>query len=239
MIETPELRTIIDEFPFPAGYKNQDSVFTGSNNEFAKIVGLKQGSDVVGRTAFDMPAKTAECAELFHEQDQMVLNTGKQLVIFGIHPDDEGNFKAYKFIKMPLQNMHNEITGILFTGEEICNKTMYELSVLINNLPIKTNGKSLLQSGSYLVGTEHTEINLCERKHEVLFYMLHGKKANFIANVLRISLSTVYRYIAELKTEFNVLSSFELKDKALEMGFFNVLPYSVFNKEIAIALNQN
>lgn len=239
MMDTLVLRNVVDAFPYSAGFKNKDSVFTHVNASYAKVVGLKQAGDAVGRTAYDMPAKTAQCASLFHEQDNMVMRAGKHMSIFGIHPDEQGNFKAYKFVKIPLRNEQNEVDGVFFTGEEISNKTTYELNMFIKRIPIKINGKLLTDNASYLVGTEHARIKISERNHEVLFYLLHGKGAEFIARVLDMPLKAVEQRVAELKTEFNALSPAELIDKALEMGFFHVLPSSVFNTQIATALNQD
>ncbi len=239
MRDTLVLQNIVNAFPYSAGYKNKDSVFIHANMSYAKVVGLNYAHEVVGKTAWDMPAKTSECALLFQEQDRRVMTSGKHLVIFGIHPNEQTDFKAYKFIKIPLRNKQNKITGIFFTGEEISNKTTYELSLYIKNMPVKTNGKLLTENGSYLVGAEHTEVKMSEKQHEVLFYLLHGKQIKFIADMFDITLTAVNKHIAELKKEFNILSSFELIDKAIDMGFFYVFPTSVFNKKLSRALHQN
>lgn len=239
MTGTPILQNMINALPYPAGYKDKNSVFAYANSQYANIVGLKDAAEIVGRTAYDMPAKISECAFLFHEQDKKVIDTGKHMVLFGIHPDQEGKFKAYKFIKIPLRDGDKKTVGTFLSGEEITNQTTYALSSFIKKMPLEVNGKLFLENGCYLVGTEHASIDMDERNHEILFYMLHGKQHTFIADVLGILPKDVDGHINQLKQKFDASSLSELKDKALDAGFLQILPASIFVHSISNALNQN
>ena len=119
MIDALILKNLIDNLPCSSAYKDVNSVFTHANAEYAKIVELKHPLDVVGRTAYDMPARSSECAALVHEQDKKVIKSGKPLSLLGIHPDAQGKFKAYKFLKTPLRNGSGEVDGIFVVGDEV------------------------------------------------------------------------------------------------------------------------
>jgi PAS domain-containing protein len=170
MIDTLILRNLIDNLPCSSAYKDVNSVFTYANTEYAKIVELKHHLDVIGRTAYDMPARSAECAALVHEQDNKVITSRKPLSLLGIHPDAQGRFKAYKFLKTPLRNDRGDIDGIFITGEDVTSEATFKLGNFLQKIPIATNGKLLLDNGTYLIGTDHIEIDISKREHEVLFY---------------------------------------------------------------------
>jgi len=239
MINEMALRKMVDESPCCfAGYKDTDYIFHYSNAEYAKMVGLKHPFEVVGRTAYDMPSRTAECAALFHAQDDRVINTRKTVSVLGIHPDVDGGFRAYNHIKEPLRDEVENIAGVFFSSNNITSRTTYELSIFLKKIPIATAGKLLLDSGCYLIGRDHVEINVTQREHEVLFYSIRRKQAKFIAGVLNITPRTVYKYMESLRRKFDVGTSSELKDKAREMGLLDVIPLRVFNESISISLNQ-
>ncbi|WP_158903587.1 PAS domain-containing protein [Burkholderia sp. L27(2015)] len=240
MINEMALRKMVDESSCCfAGYKGTDYIFHHANAEYAKIVGLKHPCEVVGRTAYDMPSRTAECAALFHAQDDKVINTRKAINVLGIHPDADGGFRAYKHFKEPLRDEAKNIAGIFFSSNNITSRATYELSIFLQKMPIATGGKLLLDSGCYLIGRDHVEVNITQREHEVLFYSIRRKQAKFIASVLNITPRTVYKYTESLRRKFDVRTSSELKDKAREMGLLDVIPLGVFNESISISLNQN
>ena len=228
MIDTTMLKNWVDGAPCSAGYKDTDSVFHYANADYAKIVGLKHAGDVMGRTAYDMPARTAECAELSHAQDKKVINSNKPLCLLGIHPDKQGNFKAYKFTKKPLCDEGQDVSGIFVVGEDITSRAMFEMGKFLQEMPIMTNGKLLLDSGSYLIGLEHADINISQREHEILFYFLRKRKAKIIASTLGITQRTIYKHMESLRSKFAVHTSSELRDKASEMGFVGIIPERLF-----------
>lgn len=238
MIDKLILRKQVDESPCCfAGYKDSDYIFHYANVEYAKMVGLKHPLDVAGRTAYDMPSRTAECAALFHAQDDKVIKFRKYLSVLGIHPDVDGNFRAFNHLKTPLFDEDNNVAGIFFASENITSKAMFELSVFLRKMPIATGGKLLLDSGCYLIGKDHVEVDVSDREHEILFYSLRRKKAKYIANLLGITPRTVYKYMESLRKKFNARTSSELRDIAREMGLVDVLPPSIFSEKVSVYLN--
>jgi len=166
------------------------------------------------------------------------MNTGKAISVLGIHPDVDGRFRAYKHVKEPLRDEAENIEGVFFSSTNVTSRAMFELSNFLQKMPIATLGKLLLDSGCYLIGREHVEINVTQQEHEVLFYSIRRKQAEFIANALKITPGTVYKTMESLREKFNVRTSSELRDKAREMGLLDVLPLRVFNEGLSISLNQ-
>jgi DNA-binding CsgD family transcriptional regulator len=236
VIDETRLRHLIDQLPCSASSKRLDSVFSYSNTHYAHIVGLKNGLDVVGRTAYDMPARSSDCAALSHAQDQKVIQSARRLALLGIHPDAQGQFKAYRFMKTPMCERDGSVAGIFVTGEDITSKVLYDLSEFLMRMPIFTNGKLLLDSGAYLIGTDHAEIEITEREHEVLFYSLRKQRAKAIADLLGITPRTVYKHMHSLREKFGAHTSAELRDQACELGYTDILPPSIFDEKIVAAL---
>ena len=237
MIDALILKNLIDNLPCSSAYKDVNSVFTHANAEYAKIVELKHPLDVVGRTAYDMPARSSECAALVHEQDNKVIKSGKPLSLLGIHPDAQGKFKAYKFLKTPLRNGSGEVDGIFVTGEDLTSETTFKLGSFLQKIPIATNGKLLLDNGTYLIGTDHIGIDISKREHEVLFYSLRVKRTKVIANLLDITPRTVFKHMTAIREKFEVGTTSELRDKATEMGLIHVLPQGIFDPKLVTSLS--
>lgn len=235
---TERLQRLIHRMPCYAAYKRPDSVFSHGNLAYARVVGLTCAEDVIGRTAYDMPARSAECAPLSHAQDARVLAAAKTLDLLGIHPDKGGAFKAYHYRKTPVLAYEGGVAGIFATGHEVTSAAMYELARFLFKIPIQTEGKLLLDNGSYLIGLAHAQVPITPREHEVLFFLLRRKRAQTIADMLGITPRTVYKYASILRDKFAVRTSAELRDAASARGFVDILPPRLFDPRICTELNR-
>jgi len=232
------LPRLVNCMPCYAAYKRPDSVFVCGNLAYARVVGLARAEDVIGRTAYDMPARSAECAPLSHAQDVKVVAAAKTLDLLGLHPDASGAFKAYWYRKTPVLTSTGEVGGILTSGFDLTSAAMFELARFLFKIPIKTEGKLLLDNGSYLVGLSHAQLPITRREHEVLFFLLRRKRAQTIADMLGITPRTVYKYASVLRDKFAVRTSAELRDVASERGLVHILPPRLFDPRICADLNR-
>lgn len=132
----PKLQSLFDQMPGCWGCKDKDSVFMYANKEYAKIIGVKESRhlDIIGRTDFDMPCDTVNCAELFKKQDKTVIITEKRMRILDIHPFSGKEWKAYIFTKTPLYDNHKNITGTIFHGTDITNSSILELGSFLSKM---------------------------------------------------------------------------------------------------------
>jgi PAS domain-containing protein len=106
-----KLQSLFDQMPGCWGCKDHDSKFIYANKEYADIIGVGRQNhlNIIGRTDFDMPCDTVNCAELFRKQDRRVILTEKRMRILDIHPFSGKEWKAYIFTKTPLYNDQNKI----------------------------------------------------------------------------------------------------------------------------------
>ncbi|MGD9153421.1 MAG: helix-turn-helix transcriptional regulator [Gammaproteobacteria bacterium] len=231
-------KEIFDQMPGCWGCKDKDSVFMYANEEYGRIIGVKHHLDCIGRTDFDMPCATVECAPLFREQDKSVILTEKKLRILDIHPFADNKWKAYVFTKTPLYT-NEEIAGTIFHGVDITSVATIEIGALLGKISINDKKSSLIGQSSYIIDNNRGTINLSTRESEIIFFTVRGKTAKEIAKILNISYRTVEDYLYKLKLKFNVKNKAALIDSAIGYGYLNYIPTSLFNKQLSLILKEN
>lgn len=221
-------RAFFDSLPGVAGCKSRDSVFLYSNAEHGKCVGLDNHLDIVGRTVLDLPC-IAACAEMYQEQDQEVMRSGRTLQMLDIHPGADQKWHAFIVTKKPWVDDDKNVIGTIFSGCEITS--VYSMA-LCSTLE-KWSGRS---QNSYTLTDDTLEIKLSSRESEVLFLIIRGKTAKLAAATLGISYRTVQQYIDVLKGKFSVNSKIELVDAAISRGYLSRIPLSLFSKPLSVIL---
>jgi len=234
----PKLKALFDQMPGAWGCKDEKSVFMYANDEYGKIVGLKHHYEVIGRTDFDMPCETVNCAHLFQMQDKEVVLTSQRMRILDIHPFAGHEWRAYIFTKAPLIDENNKVVGTIFHGVNITNTSMIELGSILSKISDNKSKIELLGQSSYLLGNNLNKLRLSDRQAEILFYILRGKTIKQIALLLNISPRTTEDYLEQLKNKFNVMNKYELIDKTIGLGYLNLIPERLFNKQLSIALKE-
>lgn len=237
-ILSEDQRTLFDTLPTASGCKDLNSNFIYANQNYANIIGLKNKEDVVGRTDFDMPCKTVNCAEMFRAQDLQVITKLHSMRILDIHPFAGGEWKAYIFSKSPLI-INRQVIGTIFSGQDITNVSTLELGALLSKMRIEGVTNDLLGQDSYMFGSKFNKMNLTNRESEVLFFVLRGKTAKIIAKTLKLSPRTIEKYIDALKAKFNVNNLHELIDKSISLGYLNIIPEGLFSTQISYCLSES
>lgn len=238
-IITVEQESLFDMLPTASGCKDLDSKFIYANQYYADIIGFKDKEDVIGRTDFDMPCDTVNCADMFRDQDHQVIVKLITMRILDIHPFAGGEWKAYVFSKSPLYDHEKKISGTIFSGQDVTNASTLELAALLTKIKVEGVTNDLLGQDSYMIGTKFGEIKLTNRESEVLFFILRGKTAKIIAKTLSISYRTVEKYFDSLKYKFCADNLCELVDKSISLGYLNIIPETLFTTQISFCLSNN
>ncbi len=79
----------------------------------------------------------------------------------------------------------------------------------------------------YPIISENGKTYLTERESECLFYLLRGKTAKGIGQILGISGKTVENYVEKLKLKFSCFRKSDLISKSIEMGYMNIIPEKI------------
>ncbi|MCG2837810.1 helix-turn-helix transcriptional regulator [Photobacterium sp. WH77] len=230
----PTLLHMFNQLPGCWGCKDIHSVFVYANHEYGKIIGVGHHLDCAGRTDFDMPSPTIECAESFRDQDNQVMLSGKRMRVLDIHPYSDGNWRAHLFTKMPWHNEENEVVGTIFSGIELKDTAILEVGHWI----CRAAGLNDQHQKSFSLDLHRQKVQLNTRESEVLFLLLYGKKPQYIAKVLNVSVKTVENYVIKLREKFNANSKNELIDLALDLGFGSHIPESMLTSQLSIILKE-
>lgn len=115
------------------GIKDIDSIHLHSSPEYARIVGLSNSNDIIGRSDFDMPCDgTAQFAQQYLIEDRSIIesaNISTSLTTLNIHNYADG-LKTRVFEKKAIYNPEsNAILGIFYSGNSV------EVSEFLNIIP--------------------------------------------------------------------------------------------------------
>ncbi|WP_345795423.1 helix-turn-helix transcriptional regulator [Vibrio sp. CAU 1672] len=227
-------QSLLHQLPGCWGCKDRNSVFRYVNQEYAELLGHKSPDECVGKSDFDMPSPTTECAQEFQRQDKHVIETGEALKILDIHPYPDGRWRAHIFTKTPWLGENGETLGTIFYGRELTDTAIIEVGYWVcRAISHQTSDHSIYRFSNL----ESQPEKLTNREQETLFLLLYGKKPQFIAQVMGISIKTVEGHVARLRMKFAANSKSELIDKAMEAGYGSIVPKSLLKKQLSVVLN--
>jgi PAS domain S-box-containing protein len=137
------LRALIDTVPDRIYVKDIEGRFIIYNIAVERKLGIEKPEQIIGKTDFDF--YTPELAARYHNDDQMVIQSG-QPMFNREEPtiDSAGNQRWTLTTKMPLRDSQGQIIGLVGTGSDITERRQMEealakernlLRTLIDNLP--------------------------------------------------------------------------------------------------------
>ncbi|MGP8306303.1 helix-turn-helix transcriptional regulator [Vibrio sp. YIC-376] len=227
-------QSLLRQLPGCWGCKDKDSVFRYVNQEYAELIGYATPEDCVGKTDFEMPSPTIECAQEFQRQDKYVLETGQSLKILDIHPYPDGRWRAHIFTKTPWKDEQGKILGTIFYGRELTDTAVIEVGYWVcRAVDTAPNQQSIFRFSNLNPKPEKLTI----REQETLFLLLYGKKPQYISQVMGISTKTVEGHVARLRNKFRANSKNELIDKAMEAGYGSIVPKTLLKHQLSVVLN--
>lgn len=223
-----QLASIIDQIPGACGCKDEQSIFLYANQEFKAIAGLRPDEPIAGLTDFDLPGDMAVHAQTFREQDQYVLERKTPMTTFNVYRMKCARINAFLVTKKPFVDQETSTSGVLFHLTDMSALNTGLLGPYRSNAPRVFNDLDQPGGVSYVIAGGDTDLDITRREYEVLFYMLRGATAKRIGDFLSISSRTVEQYVTFLKEKFNVLTKQDLIEKAIQLGYYYVMPESVF-----------
>ncbi|MFT5387321.1 MAG: PAS domain S-box-containing protein [Lysobacterales bacterium] len=113
------LNQIIATIPHKVFWKDHNSVYLGCNKNFAKVAGLNDVEEIVGKTDYDLAWKKEE-SDFFRKIDREIMDSGEpKLDIEETQLQADGSKAFLITSKVPVRNKENEVTGILGVFTEI------------------------------------------------------------------------------------------------------------------------
>jgi len=116
------LQKVMDSIPQFICWKDRNSVFLGCNKNYARMIGLSDAEEIVGKTDWDLPWKKEE-TEFFLECDRKVMESNKpQYHIIEPALRADGSQSWLDTSKVPLHDGQGNVTGILVAFEDITER---------------------------------------------------------------------------------------------------------------------
>ncbi|MGF7118572.1 PAS domain-containing sensor histidine kinase [Methanobacterium oryzae] len=123
------LKNILENFPGVVFWKDTDSVYLGCNKNFSEAAGLKDTSEIVGKTDYELPWADTE-AEAYRADDKYVMKSGvPKLNIIETQLQFSGRIAWFNTSKVPLFGPEDKVIGVLGVSNDITDlkKTEEEL----------------------------------------------------------------------------------------------------------------
>tara|TARA_Y100001956_G_scaffold59906_1_gene59468 strand:+ start:1212 stop:1853 length:642 start_codon:yes stop_codon:yes gene_type:complete len=208
-------------------------VFVYANQAYAELVGFENVQQCIGLNDHEIPSPTSRCADDFRNQDLYVMENRTSLKVLDIHPYPDGRWRAHIFIKTPWYNELNEVQGTIFYGQDLSDTAILEVGHWI----CRATGLSDEQMVQLKAPQAEHSLKLSPRESEALFLLLYGKKPNYIAHVMNISIKTLESHVARLRAKFGAHTKAQLIDMALEKGYGSYIPHTLLKRQISVVLN--
>ncbi len=111
---------ILKSVPYCIFWKNKDSVYLGSNNDFAKLLGFNSGKEIIGLTDADFHWGSGEI-NLFREADRKVMEGDPYVNVEESLVRPDGSEITMLVSKVPVRNNEGDVIGILGISTDITN----------------------------------------------------------------------------------------------------------------------
>lgn len=207
--------------------KDVNSVITDCDEMFLQYTGAKSKDAIVGHTDFEFVWQ--EYAPLYRQHEVEILNGNEYSTIIPIK-DSENNTLLFLHNKVRTVDAKGKTDGILVRAVEILNPNYHELITTLTKINTKKNVV-------FALGKEIKNVQLSARQKQCLFFLVYGKSAKAIAKILKVSPRTIETHIEILKVKFQCHTKSELIDKAIHLGFLDLMPPFGTAEEITKALS--
>ena len=203
----------LNEVPLYIFWKDQNLVFKGCNENFAKFLGLKSPKEIIGKTDFDLVDK--ESAEHFRETDKMIIKTKKAVKnITEPSLDSEKNQMWMNVNKFPLLK-NDEVIGIVGTFEDVSDKKDLECKL------VKSEDKyrNLIEftNTSYIIMSK--KLKVIEVNENFVNLMEASSKKEIIGRNIRSWITS--KHISAFDSAFKCLTSGKKSVSDLEISMIN------------------
>lgn len=127
MSDVFDLNYIIIHMPGFVYWKNEKSQYMGCNNNLAKVSGLANRNEIIGKTDYDFEWGRHD-AEKFIKEDQSVMKTGQIMVTENQLPIKraDGNYLFVRTEKRPFYDKHGKVIGVLAIAVDLTDQKLAE-----------------------------------------------------------------------------------------------------------------
>jgi DNA-binding CsgD family transcriptional regulator len=210
---------ILNNLPLICFWKDRDFNYLGCNPENLHAVKINKIDEFIGKTDFDMPWK--DIADKFRGEDKQVLK-GDTILCVDTLTIADGARSSLIVKKAPLYTQDKKIIGVVGTGFDL-NKDNYKAAAML----LTGAGIKIPHLYSY-IGSENPDfiyenVKFTKRQAQIISHFLKGHSADLTAKYLGLSRRTIESAIMLLKEKLGCKEKYQIIDKALELGFIDLM----------------
>jgi PAS domain S-box-containing protein len=128
------LEMLMNNIPNQVFWKNRDLIYIGCNHAFAQVTGMRDPSEVIGKTDYDFHRDSTH-ADSYREWDKKIMDTGEPVLdIEEFYHTSDGSEGTVLTSKVPLKDTEGRVFGILGICTDITERKKMEIE---NELLIK------------------------------------------------------------------------------------------------------
>lgn len=221
--------SILDQMPGLIACIDLDTKFIYCNQLTADTFGFNSPDELVGLRMDQIRCKAAESAPQFSEQNTLVATHNRQIKTLDIHPFAFDKVKAMVFTKAPYQYDSTQM-GVVAHGDEITRSELQKICYKLASTDKRFRKNNNVNQRSYKVSNNLDKSPLSSRELECIFYMIRGKSAREIADILCLSKRTIESYITHARIKLDCHNKSSLIEKAFESNLFDFVPETLLLK---------
>lgn len=223
---------LFDQAPGFLGILTLESKLLTVNKTGLEWIGFNSNDSIVDVGYENLRCKAAEDAALFVWQDELVKRSNYPIYFLGCYCYAEENWRTIFGKKYLIQDENNQDVGIVSQFDDISRYQLVDVSRFVIAASQKFIDKKRGQQFCFLLNDYIQDYKFSTRELECLFFVLRGKTNKGIAGLLNLSPRTVESYIDQIKFKMGCLTREELIEKSIYLGYINILPLSLLEKNI-------
>lgn len=228
----------VEEYNFPDTLlwsKDLEGRYLKSNQPLATFFGFKQNREMAGVTDYDLRSAAVELAEVFQACDKQVISHKIDRKFLEIVKSTKQEMRVMAVTKAPIVDDAGIFIGTFGRAVDMSDH-FSKLGCLLTKFYPHRHSQQL-SAGSFVIGPRsEPPLHLTSRQSECLFFLLRHKTTQQISLILNLSVRTIETYVEQLKIKFDCPNKNALLEKSLGLGFFYVIPESIFNQQLSVAL---
>lgn len=228
IIESLEKNPFINQMPGMFAVLDLDCKFLFFNKTTIQWTGFKSLESLIGLSYADMPCRVAEQHAILVQHDHQVIQTDGPVSVMGYYCYANNERRVVLGEKYPFRD---ETGKMIATVAQFQNITHHNIIAKLFDIGLVAHKiQTITDQPSYTLADHYPELPLSERQSECLFHLIRGKTSKEIARILALSFRTIEHYIDQIKIKLNCDNKAALIEKAITMGYVNIIPRSLLTK---------
>ena len=212
------LQLVMDNIPQFIYWKDIYSAYLGCNKNFARVAGVGQPENIVGKTDYDLAWKRDE-AEFSIESDHLIIDTDNpEYHIIESQLQANGKHAWLDTNKIPLHNSSGEVIGILGTYEDITDRINAEIALKDSEMKYR----HLFERAPFMIVLSNMDGKIVDLNNQVFTYTGYKKEELLGKNMRDLSEIIPQKYFPFI---------IEIYRDLLTKGFLKAIEVQIYKKD--------